>query len=46
MEQKAKRISRRFFDPWKIDKLGACVKGLEKMEKIDGLLGLLTRELH
>jgi 2-methylcitrate dehydratase PrpD len=42
VEQKGKRISRRFFDPSKIDKLGACVKGLEKMEKIDSLLGLLT----
>jgi len=42
VEQKAKRISRRFFDPSKIDKLGSYVKGLEKMEKIDGLLGLLT----
>ena len=35
-EQKAKRISRRFFDPSKIEKLGAYVKGLEKMEEIDG----------
>ncbi len=41
-EEKAKRISRRFFDPLKIEKLGACVKGLEKMEKIDSLLELLT----
>jgi 2-methylcitrate dehydratase PrpD len=43
VEQKAKRIGRRFFDPSKIDKLGACVKGLDNMKKIDSLLDLLTR---
>jgi 2-methylcitrate dehydratase PrpD len=42
VEEKAKRISRPFFNPSRIEKLGAYVKGLEKMEKIDGLLDLLT----
>jgi 2-methylcitrate dehydratase PrpD len=42
VEEKVKRISRRFFNPSKIERLGACVKGLEKMKKIDGLLDLLT----
>jgi hypothetical protein len=46
VEAKAKRISRRFFDPSKIDKLAALVKGLDKMKKIDSLLDLLTRKLH
>ncbi len=41
VEEKMKRISRRFFDPSRIEKLGACVKGLEKMEKIEGLLDLV-----
>lgn len=42
-EQKAKRIGRRFFDPAKIDKLGAAVKALEGMERVDDLLRILHR---
>jgi 2-methylcitrate dehydratase PrpD len=42
-EEKAGRIGRRFFDPEKIDKLGAAVKGLERMEKVDSLLHLLRQ---
>jgi 2-methylcitrate dehydratase PrpD len=41
VEEKAKRISRRFFYPTKIERLGACIKGLDKMEKIGALLDLL-----
>ncbi len=43
VEQKMKRISRQFFDASKIEKLGACVKGLEKMERVDNLLQILQR---
>jgi 2-methylcitrate dehydratase PrpD len=43
VEQKAKRISRRFFDPARVEKLGAAVKGLDRMGRIDPLLHLLHR---
>lgn len=42
IEQKTKRITRGFFDPSKIEKLSACVKGLESMEKVDPLLDILN----
>jgi len=43
VEQKAKRISRRFFDPARVEKLGAAVKGLDRMGKVDSLVHLLHR---
>jgi 2-methylcitrate dehydratase PrpD len=42
-KQKAKRIGRRFFDAARIERLGAAVKGLDGMEKVDSLLQLLHR---
>jgi len=41
VEQKAKRLTRRFFDPARIENLGALVKKVESMEKVDALLHLL-----
>ena len=43
VEQKAKRISRRFFDPERVAKLGAAVKGLDSMGRVDPLVHLLHR---
>jgi 2-methylcitrate dehydratase PrpD len=43
-EQKAKRIGRRFFDPARIEKMRAAVKGLEGMERGDDLLQLLQQD--
>ena len=42
VEQKAKRITRPFFDPGRVEKLGAFVEGLESMVKVDGLLHFLN----
>ena len=42
VEQKAKRLTRRFFDPARIENLGALVKKVESMEKVDALLHLLA----
>jgi 2-methylcitrate dehydratase PrpD len=42
VEEKTKRITRRFVDPANITKLGASVKGLDLMERVDTLLHLLS----
>lgn len=43
VEQKAKRLTRRFFDPARIEKLGALVKKVEATEKVDALLDLVHK---
>jgi len=42
VEQKTKRLTRPFFDPTRVEKLGAFVKGLEPMGKVDALLRFLN----
>ena len=41
VEQKAKKLGRPFFEPGKVEKLGAIVKGLDGTEKVDNLLHFL-----
>ena len=45
IEQETKRITGKFFDPARIDKLGACIRSLEAMQKLDTLLDILNRAL-
>ena len=42
VEQKTKRLTRPFFGPARVEKLGAFIKGLEPRVKVDGLLHLLS----
>jgi 2-methylcitrate dehydratase PrpD len=42
VEQKTKRLTRPFFDPARVETLGAFVKGLEPMGKVDALLHSLN----
>jgi 2-methylcitrate dehydratase PrpD len=42
VEEKLKKISRTFFSASKIERLSECVKGLDKMEKIDSLMDLVS----
>jgi len=43
VEEKAKRIGGRFFDPARIEKLASAVKDLEKMDRVDDLSKVLQR---